>query len=293
MWAAVCLALTIAFWLESDNPDRAGASAAIVCQPVLGASLRKGWFRMVGTAVGAVAAVVLSGLFPQSCAGFLICLALWCGICTFVATVLRNFASYAAALASITAVIIAADQMGAVGGINGNAFLLAVTRATENCIGIASAGIVLAGTDFGGARRRLATTLGNVAAEITGRLIGSFSLTRSEQSATAAVRRDLTRQVGALDAIADTARGEASELRVNPQPLRAAMDGLFTALSGWSAVANHLAAIPEPSGALALTAILQAVPVELRASLVAGSAAKWADDPVQIRGLCNAALARW
>ena len=59
LWAAVCLAQFAAFWLELDNSFWAGTSAAIVCQPVLGASLRKGWFRMVGTVTGAIAAVVL------------------------------------------------------------------------------------------------------------------------------------------------------------------------------------------------------------------------------------------
>jgi len=59
LWAAVCLALYIAFWLELDNAHWAGTSAAIVYQPSLGASLRKGWFRMVCTAVGAVAIVLL------------------------------------------------------------------------------------------------------------------------------------------------------------------------------------------------------------------------------------------
>ena len=49
LWAAVCLALYIAFWLQLDNTSWAGTSAAIVCQPNLGASLREGWFRMVGT----------------------------------------------------------------------------------------------------------------------------------------------------------------------------------------------------------------------------------------------------
>jgi uncharacterized membrane protein YccC len=51
LWASVCLALYVAFWLELDNPFWAGTSAAIVCQPQLGASLRKGWFRMIGTLV--------------------------------------------------------------------------------------------------------------------------------------------------------------------------------------------------------------------------------------------------
>jgi uncharacterized membrane protein YccC len=57
LWAGVSLALYVAFWLELDNAYWAGTSAAIVCQPSLGASLRKGWFRMMGTAVGAVAIV--------------------------------------------------------------------------------------------------------------------------------------------------------------------------------------------------------------------------------------------
>ena len=41
LWASVCLALYVAFWLELDNAYWAGTTAAIVCQPHLGASLRK------------------------------------------------------------------------------------------------------------------------------------------------------------------------------------------------------------------------------------------------------------
>jgi len=157
LWASVCLALYVAFWLELENAYWAGTTAAIVCQPHLGASLRKGWFRMIGTVVGAVAIVVLTACFPQDRAPFLVGLALWGAGCALVATLLRNFASYSAALAGYTAAIIASDQLGAVGGLNGQAFLLAVYRASEICIGIVCAGVILAGTDLGGARRRLAT----------------------------------------------------------------------------------------------------------------------------------------
>ena len=77
LWASVCLALYVAFWLELDNPFWAGTSAAIVCQPQLGASLRKGWFRMIGTVVGATMIVVLTAWFPQDRIAFLV---LWrCG----------------------------------------------------------------------------------------------------------------------------------------------------------------------------------------------------------------------
>src|SRR6476659_2846027 len=37
LWASVCLALYVAFWMQLDNPSWAGTSAAIVCQPHLGA----------------------------------------------------------------------------------------------------------------------------------------------------------------------------------------------------------------------------------------------------------------
>src|SRR5262249_15657389 len=156
LWVSVCLALYVAFWLQLENADWAGTTAFIVCQPQLGASLRKGWYRMIGTVVGAVMVVVFTGLFPQARVAFLGALALSCAVCAFGATVLRNFASYAAPLAGYTTVIIAADTLGATGGPTTDVFMLAVNRASEICIGIVAAGVVLAGTDLGGARQGLA-----------------------------------------------------------------------------------------------------------------------------------------
>src|ERR1700734_1663847 len=164
--ASVCLALFIAFWLQLDNPFWAGTSAAIVCQPQLGAALRKGWFRMIGTVIGATMIVALTALFPQDRIGFLTLLAVWCSICAFIATLLRNFASYGAALAGYTAAIIAADTLGATGGASTNVFWIAVWRASEICIGIACAGLVLGLTDLGGAQQRLAGSFANLAAEL-------------------------------------------------------------------------------------------------------------------------------
>src|SRR6201984_2283477 len=86
LWAAVCLALYVAFWLQLDNAYWAGTSAAVVCQTSLGAPLRKALFRMIGTVVGAVVIVVLTARFPQDRTGFLLGLALWGAACGFVAT---------------------------------------------------------------------------------------------------------------------------------------------------------------------------------------------------------------
>jgi uncharacterized membrane protein YccC len=112
LWASVCLALSIAFWLELDNAYWAGTSAALVCQPHLGA------FRMIGTLEDAVAIVELTTLFPQNRFGFLAGLALWGAACALVASLLHNFAAYAAALAGYTAAIIATDQLGVTAGLS-------------------------------------------------------------------------------------------------------------------------------------------------------------------------------
>ena len=231
LWASVCLALYIAFWLELNNAYWAGTSAAIVCQPHLGASLRKGWYRLIGTLVGAVMSMLLTACFPQDRVLFLGGLALWGAACAFAATLLRNFASYSAALAGYTVAIVAGDLLGATGGVNADAaFLLAVSRASEICIGIVSAGIVLAGTDFGGARRRLATLFAAISSEITSRFAGTLAVAGANFDETQEVRRELTRRVIALDPAVDEAFGESSQLRsllmVCSRPWRANRLGL-------------------------------------------------------------------
>jgi uncharacterized membrane protein YccC len=274
LWAAVCLALYVSFWLELDNAYWAGTSAAIVCQPSLGASLRKGWFRMVGTVVGAIAIVVLTACFPQQRVGFLLGLALWCAACGLGATLLRNFAAYSAALAGYTAAIIASDELGAVGGANGDAFMLAVTRASEICIGIVCAGVVLAGTDFGGARRRLAGQLAAISADITGRFAGTFLLVGPEQANTRPVRRDLLRRVIALDPAIDEALGEASDLRYHSPILQAAVNGLFSALSSWQMAALHLELMPSDQGRLEVEPVQRNLPKQPRLPLLRGEASR-------------------
>src|SRR5258707_1282053 len=245
LWAAVCLALFVAFWLELDNAFWAGTSAAIVCQLQLGASLRKGWFRMIGTVVGATMIVVLTACFPQDRIAFLVLLALWGGLCAFAATAFRNFASYAAALAVYTAAIIAADNLGATGGASSDVFLLAVTRASEICIGIACAGIVLAGTDLGGAQHRLADSFANLAAEIMDRFGRMLALAETQLPDTKTERREFVRRVIALDPMIDQALGESSHLRYHSPNLQTTVYGLFRAPDRWPGVATHFSALPD------------------------------------------------
>jgi uncharacterized membrane protein YccC len=291
MWAAVCLALYVAFWLELDNAYWAGTSAALVCQPHLGASLRKGWFRMIGTVVGAVAIVLLTAAFPQERGPFLIGLALWGAGCALVATQLRNFAAYAAALAGYTAAIIASDQLGATGGPNGQAFMLAITRVSEIWIGIACAGIVLAGTDRGGAPRRLAALFAGLAAEIAGRFTATLARSGPAFPELQMIRRELLRRVITLDPTIDEAIGESSQLRYHSPVLQSAVAGLFAALAAWRPIALRLSTMPDEAARQA-DAVLLSLPSEFRSAPATGDPAPWIADPLALRQHCAAAVRR-
>jgi uncharacterized membrane protein YccC len=286
LWASVCLALYVTYWLELDNPFWAGTTAAIVCQPHLGASLRKGWFRMIGTVIGAVAIVVLTACFPQDRAPFLIGLALWGSACALVATLLRNFAAYAAALSGYTAAIIAMDQLGATGGPNGQAFMLAIDRASEICIGIVCAGVVLAGTDLGGAQRRLGTLFAGLSAEIAGGFTGTLVIAGAQFEETQATRRELIRRVIALDPVIDEAIGESAQLRYYSPVLQRAVDGLVAALAGWRTAAGVLLArSPDERAWQEADAVLAQVPGE-------DEPIRWMADPTRLLRACDAAVRR-
>jgi uncharacterized membrane protein YccC len=300
LWLSVCLALYIAFWLEFDNAYWAGTSAAIMCQPHLGASLRKGWYRLIGTVIGAVAVVVLTACFPQDRAPFLLGLALWGAGCALVATLLKNFAAYSAALAGYTVAIIASDQLGATGGPNGQAFVLAVYRASEICIGIVSAGVVLAGTDFGQARRRLATLFAAISSEITRRYAGTLAVAGANFDDTQEVRQEIVRRVIALDPVIDEAFGESSQLRYHSPVLQTAVKGLLAALASWRAVAVHLRSLTADRARQDADAVLEAIPEELRSAPDQGDPgsgsgvglSRWIADPTGLRRICEAAVRR-
>jgi uncharacterized membrane protein YccC len=289
LWASVCLALFVAFWIQLDNPYWAGTSAAVVCQPQLGAALRKGWFRMIGTVIGAAMIVVLTACFPQDRIGYLGLLALWCAICVFLATVLHNFASYAAALSGYTAAIVAANTLGATGGPSPDVFMLAVFRASEICIGIVCAGIVLAGTDLGGAQRRLAASFADLAAAVAGGFARTLDMGGPQRPDMQTVRREFVRRVIALEPAVDQTLGESSHMRYHAATLQSAVHGLFRALDGWRGVAAHLSRSSDDVSRQGAETILRNIPLELRST---GAPARWLADPIALRRVCAEAVYR-
>src|ERR1700751_3050390 len=178
--------------------------------------------------------------------------------------------------------------------------MLAVTRASEICIGIVSAGVVLGLTDFGQARRRLAALFAAISSEIAGRFTGTLAVTGANFDDTPRVRRELTRRVIALDPAIDEAFGESSQLRYHSPMLQAAVDGLFAALSSWHAVSVHLRSLSAGQAQRGAYAVLKRVPEELRSATEDGGLgfgsgagpARWIADPVSLRRICDRAVRR-
>jgi uncharacterized membrane protein YccC len=137
-FAAAMLALYIGFSLGLPRPYWAMATAYIVSQPLSGPLRSKGVYRLVGTLLGATAALALIPPLANAPILLSIALALWVGFCLFVSLLDRTPRSYVFLLAGYTAAIIGfpvAPQPAEV-------FSVAVTRVVEIGLGVICATLV-------------------------------------------------------------------------------------------------------------------------------------------------------
>ncbi len=264
----------------------AGTSAAIVCQPTLGASRRKAAFRLIGTLTGAVFVVLLTAAFPQNRYGFLLGLAVWGGFCGFASSMLSNFASYGAALAGYTAAIIFSGAIDAPNQV----FDIAIARTSETVIGIACGTMVMAGTDLGRARRQLSQQIADLAQAAAAGILATLRAAGPGAPDTRPARRDLIRRTTGLGPPIDTAFGEDADLLDRRQTLWAGVNGIFAALSEWRTIATHFLHLPGDVARRDAGRVLEALsPDAVRILSAAGPAGSWSNDPVAAREICEAA----
>lgn len=135
---ATVVTLYLAFWLQLDTPYSAVTTVFIVANPVRGAIVSKSVWRLVGTLVGAIAAVIQFAVLAQSPILFDLALAVWVGLCCGASTLLKFFPSYGTVLAGYTVVIVD------VGGIASPDHVLGVglARLSVVVLGIVVTGLV-------------------------------------------------------------------------------------------------------------------------------------------------------
>ena len=134
-FAAAMLALYIGFALGLPRPYWAMTTAYIVSQPLAGAVRSKAVYRLLGTLLGAAAAVAMVPSLVNSPVLLCLAMALWVGGCLTLSLLDRTPKSYVLMLAGYTAAIIgfpAVTQPGAI-------FDIAVSRVIEIGLGITCA----------------------------------------------------------------------------------------------------------------------------------------------------------
>lgn len=169
-WIAASLALAIAFWSQIDAPAGAAVTVMILAQPLRGQALSKAFYRLLGTAIGMTAAILLVAAFPQDRPLFLGAAAIWMAACAFIGSLERDFRSYGALLAGYTVALVALSSINQPDQIFDTAF----SRAACIGIGVASVAIVNVLSNAPEAWRSLARIMAHLADRVRG--IGEAAL---------------------------------------------------------------------------------------------------------------------
>ena len=136
--AALMLAYYVSFWIQLSSASTAGVCVAIVSQPHTGGTLSKARYRVAGTVIGGVAAVITTSLFGQDRTSLLVVFTLWLAGCTFVASLLKDFRAYGAALAGYTLAIVSVTDV----DLPQDVFITALDRVAAILVGVASLALV-------------------------------------------------------------------------------------------------------------------------------------------------------
>jgi uncharacterized membrane protein YccC len=139
-FAAAMVALWLAFAADLDRPYWAMASAFIASQPNDGATRSKALYRMMGTLLGASAAVALVPNLANAPELLVAAMAAWIATMLTLALLDRTPRSYAFMLAGYTAAIIGFPSVETPGDI----FTVALARAEEIGLGVVCATVVSA-----------------------------------------------------------------------------------------------------------------------------------------------------
>ncbi|QKC83652.1 FUSC family protein [Mesorhizobium sp. NZP2077] len=233
--SAGLIALLAAYALKLDHPQWAMMTVFIVAQPVAGMVLAKGFYRLLGTLAGGIAAIGITTVFGTNPWVLVTVLAVWIGICTFVSSLLRNPEAYGAALAGYTAMIIGLPAFGQPHLVVD----LAVARCAEIVLGIVCAGLtsrlILPKLASDAIISRLKRCILDLATYAAGAFSGGDTATLS------ALHRKLVADIQTLGEMRAYARLEAPSFAPRAHPVRRTIGQLLSALSAARALHSHAA----------------------------------------------------
>ncbi len=233
--AAIALALHVAFWLQLQSAASSAITVLIVANPVAGALISKSLWRLLGTLVGAVLAILLMAAFAQAPLLFFIAFSTCIGAACVVSTLLRYFKAYGAVLAGYTIIIVclpAFDDPAIV-------VLSALSRVSAVSVGIVSAALVFRLTSLRTPSRLPEALIGlirDAAASLASRLVRGCDLAPPRASADAAPdpdadRASLLNRAGGLQEIIEYAAADSYAVARQAGTLRQGAAGLIGVLA--------------------------------------------------------------
>lgn len=236
-FAAAMLAYYIALRIGLTRPYWAVTTSYIVAAPLAGAVLSKAVFRVMGTLLGATAAVILVPAFVN--APLVLCgaLALWLGLCLYISLLDRTPRSYIFLLAGYTASIVGFPAVDTPGQI----FTIAILRVQEIVLGILCASLIH-GTIFPRSvtamlLQRIDTTLRDA------ERWSADALSREVDEVVARERRRLALDVNDLHQLSTHLPYDTASLRPRVRTVRALQDQISMILPLASAVQDRLTEI--------------------------------------------------
>ena len=222
----------VAYWLDLRAPYAAASSVLLVINPVQGAVIGKGAWRILGTLVGMMASFILMSLFGQSPWLFLLGFGLWMGVCVVGMTLLRHFRAYGATLAGYTV------GMAAYGAMEHPelTFSQVMGRGASVSIGVVCLVCVSALFSTRSVQNRLESQLRRLATAAADILSTNHQATRTGETPGItpldAGRRNLIIEAYGVDDLLALGKAESPDLAQRAGTVRQTMVSLFSALVG-------------------------------------------------------------
>ncbi|MCQ8278014.1 FUSC family protein [Acetobacteraceae bacterium KSS8] len=233
---AASIALFVAFFLQLQSPLSAVTTVLIVVAPTNGAVLSKSFWRLVGTLIGAAAAVALMAVFAQSPLLYTLVLSCCIAVACFVSTLLRFFKAYSAVLAGYTIIIVSAGAFNAPDDI----FIDALSRVSAVSTGLASAALVFLVTVLPRSSA-LADGIDRILRDLAALFLRMRYAAGGDASESRA-RAALLARIAALDEAIEYGAAESSALRRRRHAMRLAASRLLGLLSAVEPIHGDAAA---------------------------------------------------
>ncbi|QBP12526.1 FUSC family protein [Cupriavidus metallidurans] len=221
--ASAALAYLVAYVLQLETPYSAASTVLLVTHMNQGVVLAKGSWRLIGTMIGGLVAILLMGLFIQAPSLFLISFGVWLGLCSMAATVLRHFRAVGAAVAGYT---VGFATYGAL-EMPEHALNVVLGRTATVAVGVACLGLVTALFSKRATRERLEAA---IAHQINN--VGKLVLDRVSREHSADASPDLVAGSFAIDDLLELSRSESPEVAICADAVREGLASLFGATLG-------------------------------------------------------------